>query len=70
MNMPRRGDEISIMPYGKGIVDKLLPNGRVLVTIDHVLKLPDGRLTNQVVVAQHPVWVPEATGVAGMSPTV
>jgi len=53
----KRGETIHVMPYGAAIVDKLLDNGRVLATIDRVIKRLDGSLTNQVIVELHPVWI-------------
>ncbi len=61
MNIPRRGEQISILPYGLGTVDKVLPNGKLQVTVDRMIKLSNGTITNQVIVAQHPIWIAEAT---------
>lgn len=60
MNLPRRGDMISVLPYGKATVDAVLPEGKLRVTVDRVIKRSDGTLSNQVIVALHPVWLPEA----------
>jgi hypothetical protein len=60
MTLPRRGDQITVLPFGIAQVEKVLPEGKLQVTINRVLKLKSGRLTNQVVVALHPVWIAEA----------
>jgi len=61
MNIPRKGEQITVLPFGLGIIDKVLPDGKLQVTVDRMLKLPNGTITNQVVVAQHSIWIAEAT---------
>ena len=63
MIIPRRGDEIVIIPYGTATVDKMIGEGRCVVTLHQIIKRPDGVNTNQVIVELHPVWT-----VAGMVP--
>lgn len=57
MISPRCGDEISVLPYGKATVVKMVDQGRCLVTIDRIVKKKDGTLSNQVIVELHPVWI-------------
>ena len=60
MIMPRGGEQINVVPYGPALVDKILGDGKVRVSIDRIFKRPDGMLTNMVVVELHPVWVPSS----------
>lgn len=55
--MPRKGDRISVLPYGPGIVERMLSEGRCLVTVDRMLKTKSGGVSNQVIVELHPVWI-------------
>ena len=59
--LPRKGDEISVLPYGKAIVERVLEDGRCLVTLDRMIKRENGTITNQAVVELHPVWVVRGT---------
>jgi len=59
--LPRKGDTINTLPYGPAIVDKLLDQGRCLVTIDRMVKHDNGSITNQVIVELHPVWIARST---------
>ena len=55
--LPRKGDEISVLPYGKAVVERMLAEGQCLVTLDRMIKGDNGSVTNQVVVELHPVWI-------------
>lgn len=57
MISPRKGDTISILPYGAAQVERMVDQGRCLVTVDRMIKKPDGTLSNQVIVELHPVWI-------------
>ena len=57
MIMPRRGDMIDTVPYGRGEVTKILSEGRIVVTIDRMVKTSEGGFTNQIVAELHPVWL-------------
>lgn len=65
MNIPRRGEQITVLPFGVATVEKILPDGRLQVTVDRVIKHADGRLTNQAIVSLHPVWIAEQWGGIG-----
>lgn len=57
MIIPRKGDQLSVLPYGPAIVERMVDQGRCLVTLDRMVKRKDGGITNQVIVELHPVWI-------------
>jgi hypothetical protein len=61
MIQPRRGEKVNVLPYGSAQVEKILDQGRLLVTVDRMVKHDDGSITNQVIVELHPVWIARAT---------
>lgn len=56
MMIPRKGDTIDVLPYGRGIVEKNIGDGRVVVTLERMIRKQGGGFTNQVVAELHPVW--------------
>lgn len=56
MITPRKGETISVLPYGSAVVERMVDQGRCLVTVDRMVKTKTG-VTNRVIVELHPVWI-------------
>ena len=54
--MPRVGDRIIVMPYGAGVVNKLIGEAQIEVALERIIKKKDGSLSNIVIAELHPCW--------------
>jgi hypothetical protein len=63
--LPRKGELIQVVGVSRAIVDKVLPNGQLLVTTDRVFRKADDTLTNQIVVEQALLYIPVSGGYDG-----
>ena len=54
--MPRVGDKIIVQPFGEGVVNRLIGEARIEVTLARIIRTSEGKLTTQVICELHPTW--------------